>query len=182
MNWSSRTLRVLPNTTPRGRLARLTLLTWALAALAVSALLVAGALTLSLVSAGTVVDVWTFDVTSRVPAVCALAGLVLLAAAATVALVTDELRAGIAVLAGRDTLTQDPVTVHAHHLLTDRRTASPLPAHRILLGGLARPRAPADDGSLFGPAPVPAATSRAEHPGCAAPRPRRLHTRPRGPR
>jgi cellulose synthase/poly-beta-1,6-N-acetylglucosamine synthase-like glycosyltransferase len=123
---------VLPSITPRGRLARLTLLTWALAAFAVSALLVAGVLALSLVSAGTLADVWTFDVTARVPAVCAVVGLVLLTAAVAVALVTDELRAGIAVLAGRDTLTQDPVTVHAHHLLTNRRTASSSRPHRIL--------------------------------------------------
>lgn len=134
MKFRTRTLHVLPGITPRVRLARLTLLTWVLAALAVSALAVAALLTLSLVMHDAVAAIWHFDVGIGAPIWSALIGLVLLAAATSVALVTDELRAGIAVLAGLNahTMTQGPITVHAQHLLADQRSVSPLHTHRIL--------------------------------------------------
>lgn len=123
---------MLPHTKPRLRLVRLTLLTWTFAAMAIAALAVAALLTLSL--AGGTAGLWTFDVTARVPVWSALIGLVLLAAAVALAIVTDELRAGLAVLAGLDphTLTQGPITVHAQHLLDTRRTANSFDTHRML--------------------------------------------------
>lgn len=133
------TLRVLPNVTPRVRLARLTLLAWTLAALAISALAVAIILTVAQVARGPVAAIWSFDVGISASIWAAAIGLVLLVAAVAVALVTDELRAGVALLAGRDphTLTQGPITVLAEHLLAGQRAVPSLHDHRILPTALA---------------------------------------------
>ena len=131
-------MRVLPGVTPRVRLARLTLLAWTLAALALSALAVAALSALTALMPDHVAEWVSFDDSATAPVSSALVGLALLVAAVVVALVTDELRAGIAVLAGRDatTLTQGPITVLAGHLLADQRAVGLRNVDRLLPSAL----------------------------------------------